>query len=88
MLILTVYTEDGDNINGPHIVRQKPQPEYIFKVVSQDELLAILYQKELGLLSRFQQIITEVKGVEADLISRADADVGPVLGLIFAAFLE
>ncbi len=67
VLVLTVYSEDGDNINGPHIVRQKPKPEYIFKVVSRDELMAILYQKELGLLSRFQQIITEVEGVEADL---------------------
>ncbi len=62
-----MYTEDGDNINGPHIIRKKPKPEFLFKVVSQDELLAILYQKELGLASRFQQIITEVEGVEADL---------------------
>lgn len=67
MLALTVYSEDGDNLNGPHIVRKKPKPEFTFKVVSQDELLAILYQKELGLLSRFQQIITELEGVEADL---------------------
>ncbi len=68
VLMLTVYSEDGDNINGPHTVRQKPKPEYVFKVVSRDELMAILYQKELGLLSRFQQIITEVEGVEADLV--------------------
>ncbi len=80
VLVLTVYTEDGDNINGPHIVRQKPKPEYIFKIVSQDELLAILYQKELGLLSRFQQIITEVKGVEADLI-KAQSDLAALNAL-------
>ena len=67
VLVLTVYAEDGDNINGPHIVRQKPKPEYNFKIVSSDELLAILFQKELGLLSRFQQIITEIEAVEADL---------------------
>ena len=39
VLVLTVYSEDGDNINGPHIVRQKPKPEYVFKVVSRDELM-------------------------------------------------
>lgn len=68
VLHLTVYVEDGDNINGPHIVRQKPKPEYIFKVVSPDELMLILSQKELGLLTRFQQIKTEVEGVEKDLV--------------------
>ncbi|MCA9070207.1 MAG: hypothetical protein KDA84_14840, partial [Planctomycetaceae bacterium] len=69
VLHLTVYVEDGDNINGPHIVRQKPKPEYIFKIVSPDELMAILSQKELGLLTRFQQIKTEVEGVQKDLTS-------------------
>lgn len=68
VLELTIYTEDADDINGPHIIRQKPKPEYTFKVVSEDELLDILYQKELGLMSRFQQIITEVEGVRDDLV--------------------
>ena len=38
VLELTIYVEDGDNINGPHIVRQKPKPEFTFKVVSKPEL--------------------------------------------------
>lgn len=80
VLVLTIYSEDGDNINGPHIVRQKPKPEYVFKVVSSDELLAILYQKELGLLSRFIQIISEVEKVKEDLV-KAQAELAALTAL-------
>lgn len=71
-LLLTVYTRDGDNINGPHEVRQRPKPEYLFKVVSRDELLAILYQKNLSLLARFEQIIKEIEIVEKDLFKSGE----------------
>jgi hypothetical protein len=66
VLHLSVYAEDGDDINGPHGSRGRPTPEYVFKVVSREELLTILYQKELGLLARFRQVIDEVAGVKPE----------------------
>lgn len=64
VLHLSIYAEDGDDINGPHGTRAQPKPEYVFRVVSQEELLTILYQKELGLLARFEQVIDEVGGTD------------------------
>ena len=66
VLPLSIYAEDGDDINGPHGTRGQPKPEYVFRVVSQEELLTILYQKELGLLARFEQVIDEVGGTDAN----------------------
>jgi hypothetical protein len=72
-LKLTVFAEDGDDVNGPHSIYATPRPEYTFKVVTDDELLSILFQKELGLRSRFEQIISEVEGTRKEL---ADAQTG------------
>ena len=74
-LVLTVFAEDGDDINGPHSIYAIPRPEYTFKVVTDDELLSILFQKELGLRSRFEQIISEVEATRQELDrSRVDLD--------------
>ncbi|HUG90820.1 MAG TPA: hypothetical protein VML55_08310 [Planctomycetaceae bacterium] len=66
-LKLTVFAEDGDTLNGPHSVYAVPRPEYTFKVVTDEELLSVLFQKELGLRSRFEQIISEVEGTRREL---------------------
>ncbi|MBW3539732.1 MAG: hypothetical protein KY476_05630 [Planctomycetes bacterium] len=66
-LRLTVFVEDGDNVNGPHSIYAQPVPEYTFKVVSNEELLSILFQKEIGLRSRFEQIIREVTDTRREL---------------------
>jgi hypothetical protein len=63
-LTLTVYAEDGDVLNGPHFARGE---RYIFQIVSDEELLSILYGKELNLRRRFEQIITEVTETYKDL---------------------
>jgi hypothetical protein len=63
-LTLTVFAEDGDNLNGPHAARGKRYP---FKIVSNEELLSILYGKELNLRQRFEQLIEEVQQTEKDL---------------------
>jgi len=63
-LTLTVYAEDGDVLNGPHSARGE---RYIFQIVSDEELLSILYGKELNLRRRFEQIITEVTEIHKDL---------------------
>ncbi len=64
-LTLTVYAEDGDNLNGPHTSRGE---QYVFQIVSDEDLLSILYSRELNLRRRFEQIITEVEGTQKDLI--------------------
>ena len=71
-LTLTVVAEDADNLNGPHVARSQ---KFTFKIVSNEELLSLLYQRELNLRKRFEQIISEVKQTRADLIlyrSKAD----------------
>ena len=64
-LVLTVYAEDGDNLNGPHVSRGE---RFAFQIVSPEELLSILYGKELNLRKRFEQIIQEVDDTQKDLI--------------------
>ncbi len=64
-LTLTVYAEDSDNLNGPH---QQRGEQYTFNIVSNEELLSILYGKELNLRRRFEQIIREVQETQQDLI--------------------
>lgn len=71
-LTLTVVAEDADNLNGPHIARSQ---KFTFKIVSNEELLSLLYQRELNLRRRFEQIISEVKQTRTDLIlHRSKAD--------------
>ena len=65
-LTLTVYAEDGDTLSGPNKSRGE---EYVFRIVSNEELLSILYAREVNLRRRFEQIITEVKRTRAELQS-------------------
>ena len=64
-LTLTVYARDGDNLNGPHESRSK---EYTFKIVTADELLGLLYEREINLRRQFEQIISEVERTRKDLL--------------------
>ena len=64
-LVVSVVAEDRDNLNGPHLTRGE---RYTFKVVTNEELLSVLYQRELNLRRRFEQIISESKGTQQDLI--------------------
>lgn len=74
-LQLMIWASDADNLNGPNWTRGRPKPEFTFKVVSPNELLDILYERELGYLARFEQIMEEVRGVQRDLnLAKSDAD--------------
>jgi len=64
-LRLTVYAEDGDNLNGPHSQRGQV---FVFTIVSSEELLSQLYIKELNLRRRFEQIIKEITEARQDLV--------------------
>lgn len=71
-LVLTVVAEDGDTLTGPH--RQRSQ-KFVFTIVPVEELLSLLYAKELNLRKRFEQILTELKDLQKDLeLHRGRAD--------------
>lgn len=72
-LVLSVVATDADNLNGPHRTRGE---RYAFKVVSNEELQSVLYQRELNLRAQFERVIAETKQTQQDLIlhrSRLDA---------------
>ncbi len=64
-LVVTLVATDRDHLNGPHLTRGE---RYTFKVVTNEELLSQLYQRELNLRRRFEQIISESKETQQDLI--------------------
>ncbi|HVJ69388.1 MAG TPA: hypothetical protein VM510_15500, partial [Caulifigura sp.] len=68
-LQIAVYAEDGDNLNGPHKSRGEV---FTLRVVPGEELLSRLYEKELNLRQRFEQIIAETKRVRDDLKQHED----------------
>lgn len=63
-LTLSVWAQDGDDRNGPHETRGE---KYTFTIVPVEELLSILFAKELNLRKRFEQIIAEIKDTKKDL---------------------
>ena len=84
-LTLTVVAEDADNLNGPHVARSQT---FSFKIVSNEELLSLLYQRELNLRKRFEQIISEVKQTRADLILHRSKADGAAKHLIESAYQQ
>ena len=71
-LTVCVVATDGDDVNGPHQTRGE---RYSFKIVSEEELLSVLYQRELNLRRQFEQILSEARKTQTDLIlHRSKAD--------------
>lgn len=62
---LTIAARDGDTINGPHETRSQ---KFVFTIVPPEELQSLLYGKELNLRRRFEQILSEAKDAQKDLI--------------------
>lgn len=54
---IAIYAQDGDDLNGPHVAHGEL---FSFKVVTNDELLARLFDREVNLRLRFEQIRSEV----------------------------
>jgi hypothetical protein len=68
-LTLTVYAEDADNVHGPNIGRSQ---KFEFRIVSNEELLSLLYGREINLRRRFEEVISQVQGVREDLAKHRD----------------
>jgi len=64
-LTLSVFAVDDDNLNGPH---QSRSERYTFKIVTTEELLTILFEKELNMRRRFERALDEVKATRKDLL--------------------
>jgi len=61
---LTVSALDGCTVGEAHrALGQK----YVFNIVSEEELLSMLYLREINIRKRFEQIITEMKQTRNDL---------------------
>ncbi len=63
-LALTVMAEDADDWKGPNHQRSQ---KFLFTIVPVEELLSLLYAKELNLRRRFEQIIAELRELQKDL---------------------
>jgi hypothetical protein len=63
-LTLSVMAVDGDTLDGPN---QQRSQKFVFTIVSVEELLSLLYAKELNLRKRFEQILSELKDLQKDL---------------------
>ncbi len=68
-LSLTVYAEDADDWAGPN--KQRSQ-RYVFTIVPVEELLSLLYAKEINLRKRFEQILSEMQELRKDLDLHAE----------------
>ncbi len=72
---LTVLASDANPSPAPGITRSSPMP---FRIVSDDELLSLLYTREIALRSRFEEVIAQLGEILRDLefqnplASRAD----------------
>jgi hypothetical protein len=64
-LTLTVYAADGDTLNGPHVAHGEL---LAFKIVPPEELLAKLFDREVNLRLRFEQIRAEVADFNSTLL--------------------
>lgn len=66
---LTVQAKDADDLSGPHETHGEI---YHFEIVTDEELLSLLYSKELNLRKRFEQIFREVTQTRDDLSERIE----------------
>ncbi|MCA8990463.1 MAG: hypothetical protein KDA88_00705 [Planctomycetaceae bacterium] len=70
-LTVGVYAKDGDTLNGPH---EGHGELFTFTIVSTDELLARLYDDEVNLRLRFEQIRDEIKDLRDSLTDNITLD--------------
>ncbi|HUG18338.1 MAG TPA: hypothetical protein VMM56_05135, partial [Planctomycetaceae bacterium] len=68
-LTIALYARDGDTLNGPHETHGR---EFTFRIVTADEILALLYEREINLRRQFEQIISEVERTRKDLLDHRE----------------
>ena len=63
-LAVAVVAVDGCTVPKPNATRAEP---VVFRIVSNEELLALLYSREINLRRRFEEVIQELDRVQDDL---------------------
>ncbi|CAK9016888.1 VWFA domain-containing protein, partial [Durusdinium trenchii] len=69
-LAIVLHAEDGDRLNGPHHGRSNV---FAFEIVSKEELLGQLFDREVNLRLRFEQMRSEISQLKDDLGERVGA---------------
>ncbi|CAK9032803.1 Uncharacterized protein SCF082_LOCUS20210, partial [Durusdinium trenchii] len=69
-LAIVLHAEDGDRLNGPHHGRSNV---FAFEIVSKEELLGQLFDREVNLRLRFEQMRSEISQLKDDLGDRVGA---------------
>ncbi|MFN9721154.1 MAG: hypothetical protein ACK58L_20850 [Planctomycetota bacterium] len=68
-LSLSVVATDANENPGPGITRGQPMQ---FRIVSIEELLSLLYTREIALRGRFEEVIKQLEEVQNDLVFHQD----------------
>lgn len=63
-LTLAVTASDNNTLTGPGVTRGEP---IVFRIVSHEELLSLLYTREITLRRRFEEVISQLEQVRDDL---------------------
>ncbi|MEZ6039030.1 MAG: hypothetical protein R3C20_00895 [Planctomycetaceae bacterium] len=63
-LTLAVTASDSNVMTGPGESRSEPM---VFRIVSNEELLSLLYTREIALRRRFEEVISELDQLQQDL---------------------
>ena len=69
-LALTIVATDGCTIPEANVSRAEP---IVFRIVSDQELLSLLYSRELTLRSRFEEVIRQLTQIQTDLSFHKEA---------------
>ena len=68
-LTLSVVASDDNRIPAPAVTRSEP---LLFRIVSNEEVLSLLYTREISLRNRFEEVIAQLEEVRDDLQFHAD----------------
>jgi len=68
-LTLSVIASDRNQLPGPAQTRSEP---LLFRIVSNEELLSLLYTREIALRNRFEEVIAQLEEVRDDLQFHSD----------------
>ena len=63
-LTLSIVAGDSNEFPSPGATRSEPM---LFRIVSNEELLSLLYTREIGLRGRFEEVIAQLEEVRNDL---------------------
>ncbi|MEP3477652.1 MAG: hypothetical protein ABJZ55_00245 [Fuerstiella sp.] len=68
-LAITVLATDGCDLPKANESQAEPM---VFRIVSNEELLSLMYSQELALRRRFEEVIGKLEQIESDLIFHGD----------------